>query len=116
MRSEFTCISCPVGCKLMVDDNENVTGNRCPRGLAYALQEIRDPKRTVTSTVATTSETKKRLSVKTDKPIAKDLMFKVISKLRHVVIDKEISVGDILIPHILGTDVNIIATDDFRLT
>ena len=115
MKREFTCIVCPVGCKLMVDEDEHITGNRCPRGFAYAQQEIKDPKRVVTTTVATVLNNKKRLSVKTDKAIAKDLVFQVVTELRNIVIDKEVKLGDILISNILGTDVNIVATDEFKL-
>ena len=112
MKKEFTCIVCPVGCHLVVDGDE-ISGNRCPRGLQYAIQESKDPKRVVTSTVATNSETKRRLAVKTDKPIAKPLVFLVIKELRKVVINKPINVGDIIIHLVLDTDVNIVATDSF---
>jgi len=112
MKKEFTCIVCPVGCHLVVD-GENITGNRCPRGFQYALQETRDPKRVVTSTVATNSEVKRRLSVKTDKAIAKPLVFEVIKELRKIVVTSKTNVGDVIIKDILGTDVNIVATDSF---
>lgn len=51
---ELTCIVCPIGCRLSVEDAADgellVTGNRCPRGAAYAVEEIRAPKRVVTAT------------------------------------------------------------------
>lgn len=50
---ELTCIVCPKGCRLRVDDQNGykVTGNICARGEAYGRGEALDPKRTVTSTV-----------------------------------------------------------------
>ncbi len=50
---ELTCIVCPKGCRLRVDDENGykVTGNVCARGEAYGREEALDPKRTVTSTV-----------------------------------------------------------------
>ena len=36
---EFICIECPKGCHLKVDDDLNVTGNTCPRGKVYAINE-----------------------------------------------------------------------------
>ena len=50
---ELTCIVCPKGCRLRVDDQNGykVTGNICARGEAYGREEALDPKRTVTSTV-----------------------------------------------------------------
>src|SRR5512145_1713828 len=51
---ELTCIVCPIGCRLSVEDAADgelqVTGNRCPRGAVYAVEEIRSPKRVVTAT------------------------------------------------------------------
>ncbi len=32
-------------------NNENVTGNGCKRGFVYGLNEVKEPKRIVTSTV-----------------------------------------------------------------
>lgn len=50
---ELTCILCPKGCRLRVDDKNGyrVTGNTCPRGAAYGREEALHPTRTVTSTV-----------------------------------------------------------------
>lgn len=112
MSKTFTCIVCPVGCKLMVD-GDNITGNRCNRGFQYALQEIKDPKRVVTSTVKTNSLTHPRLSVKTDKPISKPLMLEVIQVIRTIEVTSPKHIGEIIIPNILDTDVNIVATDKF---
>ncbi|WP_461248747.1 DUF1667 domain-containing protein [Treponema sp. R6D11] len=50
----LTCIVCPIGCSLTVNEdaggNLSVTGNRCLRGELYAKEEVRAPKRTVTAT------------------------------------------------------------------
>ncbi len=52
---EMICICCPLGCRLSVDDSDKneikVSGNTCPRGKTYAVQEATQPKRVVTSTV-----------------------------------------------------------------
>ncbi len=109
---ELTCIVCPVGCHLMVDDEEQISGNRCPRGIVYAKAELTDPKRMVTSTVKTNHPLFPRLSVKTSKPISKALVFKAIDELSNIVINHDIHIGDVVIAHILDTDVDIIATKD----
>ena len=44
---ELTCIVCPRGCRLKIDDDLNVTGNSCPRGAQYAKDELTNPKRTM---------------------------------------------------------------------
>ena len=46
MKKEFVCISCPVGCRLTVWDDEGevkVTGNTCKRGQLYGVQEFTVP-------------------------------------------------------------------------
>jgi CxxC motif-containing protein len=51
----LTCITCPVGCTLTVSMQNGdfvITGNRCPRGAAYAREELTAPKRVVTATAA----------------------------------------------------------------
>ena len=49
---EFICINCPLGCQLKVDDSDLnniiVTGNTCPRGKKYGIDEVLNPKRMVT--------------------------------------------------------------------
>ena len=48
MSRVLTCLVCPRGCQLTVSDDLEVTGNFCARGIPYALQEIKEPKRTLT--------------------------------------------------------------------
>ncbi|MCR3905742.1 MAG: DUF1667 domain-containing protein [Tenericutes bacterium] len=114
MKKQMTCVICPVGCQLFVDDDV-ITGNKCNRGYEYAFQELTNPKRIVTTTVATTSNNKPRLSVKTDKPINKELVFEVIKELRKIEVNVSTSVGDIIIENIFNSGVNIVSTDEITL-
>lgn len=109
---ELICITCPRGCHLVVDDNLNVTGNNCPRGAIYAKAELTHPVRMVTSTVAILSAKENRLPVKTNKPIAKELIFKVMVEINKVKVKAPIKIGDIVIKDIFGSGVDIIATKD----
>lgn len=113
MKKELTCINCPIGCHLFIEDGI-VSGNMCKRGYDYAMQELTNPKRIVTSTVSTSSEIQKRLSVKTDQPIAKELVFKVIEKLRNIRIDQDVFVGDVIIKNIFETGVNVVSTNEYK--
>ena len=50
LKKQFLCICCPTGCRLTAErENETapwkISGNRCPRGAAYAIQELNDPRR-----------------------------------------------------------------------
>lgn len=107
---EFICIVCPRGCHLKVDDNMNVSGNTCPRGKVYALNEITNPTRMITSTVAIESEELKRLPVMTSMPIPKGKIFEVMEEINKVRIKAPIKIGDVIIKNVLGLDSDIIAT------
>ena len=52
---ELTCIVCPRGCRLKVNDDMVVTGNACPRGEKYAINELTHPTRTITSSIRVTN-------------------------------------------------------------
>ena len=107
---EFICIVCPRGCHLKVDDDMNVSGNTCPRGKVYALNEITNPTRMITSTVAIESEELKRLPVMTSMPIPKGKIFDVMEEINKVRIKTPIKIGDVIIKNVLGLDSDIIAT------
>ena len=54
----LTCIGCPLGCSLTAEKwNEDweISGYTCKRGLEYAQKELTCPQRTVTSTVRVSS-------------------------------------------------------------
>ncbi len=109
-EKQLICIMCPVGCHVTIDDELNVDGNKCPRGKLYAIEEMTCPKRILTTTVKTDSKSMPRLSVKTDKPIEKTLLFEALEKLNHITVKKNVKIVDVIVKHILDTDVDIIAT------
>ena len=109
---EFICIVCPRGCHLKVDDEMNVTGNTCPRGKVYALNEITNPTRMITSTVAIESTELHRVPVMTSKPIPKGKIFDVMNEINKVRVKAPIKIGDVIIKNVLGLDSDIIATRD----
>ena len=51
--TELTCIVCPKGCRLNVDEENGflVTGYGCSRGKEYGHKELTAPTRTLTSIV-----------------------------------------------------------------
>lgn len=111
MNRNLTCIICPRGCALTAEidgDTVKVTGNACPKGERYAIDEITHPTRTVTSTVRIKNRINTMVSVKTATPIPKEKIFEVMELIRNAQIDAPVSIGDIIIPDIYGTD--IIAT------
>jgi len=114
MERNITCIVCPRGCDMKVtytkDKVIKVENNFCKRGEIYAKEEILAPKRIVTSTVKVINGKLNVLPVKTDKPIKKELIFKVMEKIYKIKIKPPIAIGDIIIKNIDGDNTNVIAT------
>lgn len=109
---QITCIVCPNGCLLSIDDNLNVSGNLCLKGKEFAVNEIKDPKRTLTSTCKTVFKDAPVISVKTDKEIRKDDVLKVMEEINKVVIDKRMKIGDIVISDVLNSGANIVISSN----
>ena len=109
---ELTCIVCPRGCRLKVDDNMVVTGNSCPRGEKYAINELTNPTRTITSSIRVDNRPYTLVSVKTDKPVPKDKMFDVMKEIDKLSIDAPTRIGQVVLTNVLGTDANIVITKD----
>ena len=109
MKKEFICIVCPRGCRITMDEEGNITGNLCKRGIDYVKTEVTNPTRIVTSTVKTIFPELPRVSVKTDKPVPKGLIMDVMKELSKITIDKPMEIGTV-IKNILNTDANVVLT------
>ncbi|MBC7088049.1 MAG: DUF1667 domain-containing protein [Tissierellales bacterium] len=113
MIRDITCIACPLGCEIKVEDTENgylITGYTCKKGKDYALQEITDPRRILTSTVAVEDGVLKVLPVKTDKAIPKDMLLKCMEEINKIKAKAPIYVGQVIKENILNTGANLVAT------
>ncbi|MCU0105504.1 DUF1667 domain-containing protein [Acholeplasma vituli] len=111
---ELTCIICPVSCHLSIDDAKHVVGNRCPRGEKYAIVEVTAPTRMVTTTVKTKFENCPRLSVKTQSPIPKALIFPILALLDEIVITNHVKIGDVVVHNIANTGIDVVATKSIQ--
>jgi len=112
MKKELICITCPIGCHLEVDIDQDykVTGNQCKRGVEYGKKELTNPTRTITSTVKIIGGIYNRLPVKTNREIAKDLIFDVMKLLDDVIVESPITVGDVILKNVYDSGVDIVAT------
>ena len=108
MKHQLTCILCPRGCSLTITEELSVSGNVCPRGEKYAIEESTNPMRTVTATVRVANRKDTMLSVKTETPIPKGNMMDVMAHLRSMTVIAPIAIGEVIVADILGT--KIIAT------
>lgn len=104
--TELTCIVCPVGCALRVEQTDNgevvsISGNTCPRGAIYGKDEVLHPVRTLTTTVRV-SNGEKLLPVKTDRPIPKEKLFAAMEKINALSVLAPVKIGDVLLPDLFG--------------
>ncbi len=112
---DMTCVVCPIGCHLKVTVDENgkfvsVTGNRCPRGEAYAKEEITDPKRVLPTSVKVIGGELPLVSVRTERAIPKRLIFDAMNVIKSIQVNAPVRRGQVIVKNILDTDVNLIAT------
>lgn len=114
MIREVVCTCCPRGCRLKVsvDACYNVSGNHCPKGREYGINEVTQPKRSVTSTVAATGGSLCRLPVRTARPVDKRLVMDVMALIRHTSVKAPVRRGDVIRGNILGSGVDLIACRD----
>jgi CxxC motif-containing protein len=114
MKKNFICINCPMGCPLTVEiEGEKapmVSGNRCPRGISYGKQEAVLPLRVLTGLMRTRAG--HPLSVRSAKPIPKDLIFACAAELGRHRPEEPIKIGDVALEDICGTGIKIVATRD----
>ena len=114
MIKKMTCIECPKGCSLSVDIEDckvrNVTGAKCPRGIAYAIAETQDPMRIFTATVVAEGLDLKLIPVRTNKPIPKKELFRAADEVRKIKISKPLKAGDVITDNFLNLGVKLFAT------
>ena len=114
MKKSFVCIVCPRGCMLTIDDEMNVSGNTCIRGKDYAISEVTNPTRTITSSVRVSNREDCLVSVKTDKPVPKGKIFEVMKEIDKASVEAPTKIGDIAIENILGLGVNVLITKEIK--
>ena len=114
----ITCIGCPMGCQVtaVIEDGEvtGVTGNTCAIGDRYARKEVVCPMRVVTSTVRVAGGNLPVVSVKTNGDIPKKQIAQCMRQIRDIKLTAPVVAGDVVVKHIVGTDVDVIATKDIQ--
>ncbi|MDO4515825.1 MAG: FAD-dependent oxidoreductase [Bacillota bacterium] len=78
----ITCILCPKGCRIQADADGKATGNGCPKGEEYALQEQKAPKRVLTTTLKRADGS--LLPVKTSQAVPRDHLLDYMDRLRNI--------------------------------
>ena len=129
MRQELTCITCPIGCRLVAErmpsdavadggGDLSVSGNRCARGAAYAREELLAPKRTVTATcgILATGAWRggvtavKRIPCRTSAPFPRDRVDELLAAIYSLKLQLPIESGHVIISDALGLGIDVVAT------
>lgn len=117
-KKHFTCVICPIGCEIDVElQNGNVVsmeGSKCEKGKEFVLQELEEAMRILTTTVPIKGAKWAMLPVRTDKPIPKRLLSKVIEQLADVELHAPVKMYHVIVKDVAGTDANIVATRNMK--
>lgn len=119
---QFNCTTCPSECLLTVEVKRgadgavaevySVAGNSCPRGDKFAHQELTCPMRVLTTTVAVSGGDEALLPVRTVEAIPLELHAQAMDLIRGLAVDAPIRMGDVVLPNLLDTGTDLIASMD----
>ncbi len=117
-KKHFTCVICPLGCEIDVElqngDVVSINGSKCQKGKEFVLQELEEAMRILTTTVPIQGAKWAMLPVRTDKPIPKRLLPKVIEQLADIELQAPVKMYDVIVKDVAGTDANIVATRNMK--
>ena len=116
MKKSIICINCPRGCRLDISgekDNWVVTGNQCPRGVQYGVQEATDPRRLLTAAVPAIPG-KPCAAVRSSAPLPVAMIPELLNTLYKMQLSEPAKRGDVLLANWKSTGVDIIFSADFK--
>lgn len=112
------CICCPKGCPVTAELEEgeilSLSGYSCPRGEQYAKDELTHPVRMVTTSLPVKGGDQKMVSVKTSRPVPREMIHSVMEALRRTAVSAPVSIGDVLIRNLAGCGADILATRNVK--
>ena len=116
-KKYFTCIACPNGCKLTVYEEDGeivVKGASCDKGIDHGINEYTNPMRMLTTTVAITGASHRRLSVASSAEIPKSKMEECLACLYDLMLAAPVEKGQVILADICGTGVDVIASRSMK--
>lgn len=115
MTTEVRCGYCSGRCRMTVklDNNQkfvSAAGNACSNGAKYAREEIDNPFKIFASLIAIKGGSEAVSSVKTNKPVPKELFSVIEEYIKSISLSAPVTYGDIVMTNILDTGADIIIT------
>ncbi len=116
MQKNIICVACPMGCGITVEIDDNgsilsVSGNTCKRGDAYARTEITNPVRSLATTVKVNGGVFNVVPCKSAGALPKEKIMECMDCINNTEVNAPVALGDILVKNILGTGIDIVATN-----
>ena len=116
--ARITCIICPNGCQVTVVERPGspleVKGCTCKRGMEYAAQEYREPKRMLITTMRVDGGTLAVIPVRSNKGLPKQRIFDAVEHVSHNALRAPIKMGTVVVPNLLNLGVDVIASRDMK--
>lgn len=88
-KEDIFCVLCPNGCEIKAetdpDGSMRVTGNKCPKGLQFAGQELRAAERIVTTTIKCNDG--RLIPIRSLTPVPLNSMKEYIRECRNIILD-----------------------------
>lgn len=111
-KDTITCTVCPNGCQVKWDEaTGQYSGNKCPRGEAYAVQERTSPKRTVTTTIKSVGNGAKLIPVRSFGAVDRNVVAHIVEALRNTTIKGRAKSGEVVYTEtVAGDEIKIITT------
>ena len=116
-QQEVICVQCPIACRIDVSIDDagqvaSIENNRCKRGAEYAAQEVVNPVRILTSTVAIVTEDTEHpmLPVQSSAAIPRKLLLEAMKVISRTTVHAPVAYNQVLISNILNTGVDIVST------
>ena len=116
--AQITCIICPNGCQITVIERPGglleIVGSTCKRGLEYAGQEYREPKRMLITTMRIDGGALPVIPVRSNKELPKERIFEAVEHVSHIALRAPIKMGTVVVPNLLNLGVDVIASRDIK--
>lgn len=116
MIRNIICVTCPMGCSLVAELNEqgeviSVSGNTCKRGETYAINECINPVRSLTTTVRVEDGLYNVVPCKSASPLPKEKIFDCMKVINSTCSKAPVAIGDVLVANVCETGIDIVATN-----
>ena len=96
-------------------ESYRISGNRCPRGAEYVIQEIENPMRNIATSILVEGGELPLASVRLTRPVPREKLFAVMEEIKTVKVSAPVREGEIVISDVLGLGSDVMVTKTVEL-